>query len=426
MDAGAALGGLRDARPSKVRGSGPRMLTDIVSLVRFALDQDDELVPYPSSVERAVRRLAPQQEQRRRRLHPRAAALARAHPRPHRRIASAITADDFDYAPFVEHGGLGKAFEVFGIELRPLLEELNESAGSVSDLPDGWAWTSVAGVGELRLGRQRSPKWHTGPNMRPYLRVANVFEDRIDVSDVKSMHFEPHEVAIFELRSGDVLLNEGQTPELLGRPAIYRDELPGSCFTNSLIRLRPHPGILSKWALIVFRHYLHSGRFKRESQITTNIAHLSLGRLSPIEFPVPPSAEQERIVAAVEEHWSHLDAGVESLERASRNLARLRSLTYSRLLSDEHWPWTTLGEIAEIVGGVTKDAKRQGDPAFVELPYLRVANVQRGYLNLQEVSTIRVPPEKGKALELLPGDILFNEGGDRDKNRERLGLGRTG
>ncbi|WBC17002.1 restriction endonuclease subunit S [Micromonospora sp. WMMA1998] len=79
------------------------------------------------------------------------------------------------------------------------------------------------------------------------------------------------------------------------------------------------------------------------------------------------------------------------------------------------WAWTTLGEIAEVVGGVTKDTKRQEDSSFVEVPYLRVANVQRGYLDLSNVSKIRVPPQKAQALRLLPGDVLLNEGGDRDK-----------
>ncbi|MDX5457843.1 restriction endonuclease subunit S [Micromonospora tulbaghiae] len=79
------------------------------------------------------------------------------------------------------------------------------------------------------------------------------------------------------------------------------------------------------------------------------------------------------------------------------------------------WAWTTLGEIADVVGGVTKDAKRQEDPSFVEVPYLRVANVQRGYLDLSNVLSIRVPPQKAVALKLSRGDVLLNEGGDRNK-----------
>jgi type I restriction enzyme, S subunit len=79
------------------------------------------------------------------------------------------------------------------------------------------------------------------------------------------------------------------------------------------------------------------------------------------------------------------------------------------------WAWTTLGEIAEVVGGVTKDTKKQSDPALPEVPYLRVANVQRGYLDLREITKIRVPESTLSKLRLLPGDVLLNEGGDRDK-----------
>ncbi|BCY07288.1 hypothetical protein L3i22_023760 [Actinoplanes sp. L3-i22] len=79
------------------------------------------------------------------------------------------------------------------------------------------------------------------------------------------------------------------------------------------------------------------------------------------------------------------------------------------------WQWLRLADVADVVGGVTKDSKRQDDPAFVEVPYLRVANVQRGHLRLDYVATIRVAPSKAAALRLKPGDVLLNEGGDRDK-----------
>lgn len=81
----------------------------------------------------------------------------------------------------------------------------------------------------------------------------------------------------------------------------------------------------------------------------------------------------------------------------------------------ESWVWATLGEIAEVVGGVTKDSKKQSDPSLPEVPYLRVANVQRGYLDLSEISKIRVPQSTVTKLRLQSGDVLLNEGGDRDK-----------
>ena len=123
---------------------------------------------------------------------------------------------------------------LFEEELAPNLDVPGLSA----TVPEGWRRRRVDQVGEVTLGRQRAPKHERGRNLRPYLRVANVYEGRIDTSDVLRMNFEPAEVAIYELRHGDVLLNEGQSPELVGRPAIYRGEIPGACFQNTLIRFR--------------------------------------------------------------------------------------------------------------------------------------------------------------------------------------------
>jgi type I restriction enzyme, S subunit len=193
-------------------------------------------------------------------------------------------------------------------------------------LPRGWVWATVQELGALKVGRQRSPKHHSGAHMRPYLRVANVFEDRLDLSDVKEMNFTPAEYEIYQLRPGDILLNEGQSPELLGRPAIYRGEIAGACFQNTLIRYRPRGELLPEFALIVFRYYMHSGRFRRLSRQTTNMAHLSAGRLSTVEVPVPPKQEQRRIVEEVDKQLTRLDAAAASLKRAQVNLKRYRAV----------------------------------------------------------------------------------------------------
>src|SRR5689334_13626612 len=100
----------------------------------------------------------------------------------------------------------------------------------MTELPGGWVEVRTDEAGRLDLGRQRSPKYHDGPNMKPYLRVANVFEDRIDCSDLKTMHFDPVAFERSKLHPGDVLLNEGQSPEWLGRPAIYRGYPPDVAF----------------------------------------------------------------------------------------------------------------------------------------------------------------------------------------------------
>ncbi len=79
------------------------------------------------------------------------------------------------------------------------------------------------------------------------------------------------------------------------------------------------------------------------------------------------------------------------------------------------WRWVTLREIAQISGGVTKGQKRRANETIQKVPYLRVANVQRGYLDLSEVKEIEASESEVQALQLQVGDILFNEGGDRDK-----------
>jgi type I restriction enzyme S subunit len=171
--------------------------------------------------------------------------------------------------------------------------------------------------------------------MRPYLRVANIFEDRIDLSDVLEMNFSPDEYKVYELKFGDILLNEGQSLELVGRPAMYRDELPGACFQNTLVRFRAGEAILPRFALLIFRHYLHAKRFQKIARWTVNIAHLGGGRFAELEFPVPPLNEQTRIVAKAEELLSDIDAGVFALERVRANLKKYRAAVLKAAVTGE-------------------------------------------------------------------------------------------
>ncbi len=110
----------------KVRGaSAQRLLTDLVSLVRFALRQQDELVPYPEQVRRRFDSWRAQQAQRGRSFTAEQVRWLEMI-RDHVATSLEMTVDDFDLTPFTEQGGLGRASQVFGADLRPLLEELNE------------------------------------------------------------------------------------------------------------------------------------------------------------------------------------------------------------------------------------------------------------------------------------------------------------
>jgi type I restriction enzyme S subunit len=79
------------------------------------------------------------------------------------------------------------------------------------------------------------------------------------------------------------------------------------------------------------------------------------------------------------------------------------------------WSWASLDMLGDIASGVAKGTKRDETAPVREVPYLRVANVQRGFLDLSEVKTILATERDIAALMLRDGDVLFNEGGDRDK-----------
>ncbi|MFZ5869189.1 MAG: restriction endonuclease subunit S [Actinomycetota bacterium] len=191
------------------------------------------------------------------------------------------------------------------------------------------------------------------------------------------------------------------------------------------------------WLRSQERHILQTCR-KRG----TTVASIDTRAFLDLEMPLPQIEEQRRIVEILEDHLSRLDAASTLLSSAVARWEALwqtaaegeltgRRVTGERNespgLSEEGvddgalpqlpfgWRWQRLRDVADVVGGVTKDAKRQTDPSLVEIPYLRVANVQRGFLDLANVTTIRVPRPTAEGLRLMAGDVLLNEGGDRDK-----------
>jgi type I restriction enzyme S subunit len=83
-------------------------------------------------------------------------------------------------------------------------------------------------------------------------------------------------------------------------------------------------------------------------------------------------------------------------------------------LVPEHWQIKRLKHIANVQTGVAKGKDNEGKD-IIEVPYLRVANVQDGYLSLDDVTTIEIPREDLERYSLQPGDVLMNEGGDFDK-----------
>jgi type I restriction enzyme R subunit len=107
---------------SRVRGAPSKVLTNLVSLVRFAVTKD-ELTPFPDVVDERFTEWLAQQENSGRKFTPEQRTWLE-DIRDHIAANVEITPDDFGYAPFAQRGGLGAAHRVFGAELKPLLDEL--------------------------------------------------------------------------------------------------------------------------------------------------------------------------------------------------------------------------------------------------------------------------------------------------------------
>jgi type I restriction enzyme S subunit len=193
--------------------------------------------------------------------------------------------------------------------LRPPYEQAPQlyKQSELGWIPKEWEVCRVDEVGSVKLGRQRSPKHQSGRFTTPYLRVANVFDGFIDYSDVLEMDFTPREKETYSLLPGDILLNEGQSLELVGRSAIYEGEPNRFCFQNTLIRFRAYTPHDARFCRGIFKYYIDIGRFMTIARQTTSVAHLGADRLAKLVFPCPNPDEQRRIADALLQHEKQCD-----------------------------------------------------------------------------------------------------------------------
>lgn len=151
---------------------------------------------------------------------------------------------------------------------------------------------------------------------------------------------------------------------------------------------------------------------------STNYAAIRPHHVLDFEVPLPSLPEQRRIVGRIEE----LAGKVEEARRlrvAAAGEAGLLLQSAKQTLFDpedmqtQHWTEYALGDIAEIRSGVTLGRILSG--STIKLPYLRVANVQDGYLDLEEIKEVEIRETEFDKWQLERGDILLTEGGDWDK-----------
>ncbi len=128
-------------------------------------------------------------------------------------------------------------------------------------------------------------------------------------------------------------------------------------------------------------------------------------------IPIPPLETQKQI-AAVLEKADQLRKDCQQMEQELNSLAQS---VFIDMFGDQlALPHDVLGNVSNVVSGVTKGQKHN-NKVIVKAPYMRVANVQAGYLNLNEIKEIEVKESDVEKYKLEVGDVLLTEGGDYDK-----------
>ena len=199
------------------------------------------------------------------------------------------------------------------------------------ELPESWAWVNVGTVAHARLGKMLDKAKNKG-TPRKYLRNINVRWFDFDLSDLLEMRFEDSELPEFALRRGDVLICEGGEP---GRAAVWDGRRTNIYFQKAIHRVRFLDFVDSEFFVKALRANADDGRLA-EYFTGTGIKHFTGKGLAAYLFPLPPLAEQRRIVAKVDELMAVCDQLEESLttgDNTRRHL--LDALLHEALKSDE-------------------------------------------------------------------------------------------
>ena len=264
-----------------------------------------------------------------------------------------------------------------------------------------WRRCRLGDVAEITNGAAfKSAQFNTEGIGLPLIRIRDVGQS--EASTYYSGHYETRHL----VECGDLLIG------MDGDFRIARWSSTQSLLNQRVCRLRVQdPDCYSdKFLEHVVQPYLDEIH-KVTSAVT--VKHLSSRTVGELPIPLPPRLEQERIAAAIEEHFSRLDAAEATLRQSLTRLDALRSCILTDAFHTRHdlpptWHWSMIGEVAEVKGGIQKQPKRK--PNKNPAPFLRVANVLRGELLLDEIHEIELFDGELERYRIRHGDLLVVEG----------------
>lgn len=178
-----------------------------------------------------------------------------------------------------------------------------------------WPMLSLGTAGRVSYGIQKCPANRPGALARPYLRVANVQRGSLDLREIKYINVPNEEMPRLRLEDGDVLLCEGNSPDLVGRGAIWRGEIADCVHQNHVLRVRvDRTKLLPEFVLAVINSGHGQGYFRSKAKRTTNLASINSKEVAGLPVPLLPIVVQRDLLRALE--------GSTSIAEARRNEAR--------------------------------------------------------------------------------------------------------
>ena len=187
---------------------------------------------------------------------------------------------------------------------------------SVGWIPAGWALCPLSTVAEVQTGVAKGKNNLRQPVRMPYLRVANVQDGHVDLSEIKEIAVEADEVDRYRLRSGDVLFTEGGDFDKLGRGCVWSGQVDPCLHQNHVFAVRCADADLLPYILASLASSPYGRRyFTLSSKQSTNLASINSTQLKSFPLPLPPLSEQKKIAEilstwdeAIEQTRALLDA----------------------------------------------------------------------------------------------------------------------
>ncbi|MFF4671543.1 N-6 DNA methylase [Streptomyces sp. NPDC001279] len=230
------------------------------------------------------------------------------------------------------------------------LKELEAESGGVAEVLGKWPnlvsgsdpWSQSSGwdyelledvatvAGGITLG---SEPVGNGTMELPYLRVANVLDGRIDITDVKTVRILRSQYERFALRKGDLLLTEGGDLDKLGRGAVWDGRISECLHQNHVFRVRCGDRMLPDFLSLYTSSAQGRAYFQRVGKQTTNLASINSTQVKQMPVPVPSITEQERLLSL----FRVVRDREAQLERQAAKLRMIQQGLSTALLEADTW-----------------------------------------------------------------------------------------